>query len=126
VARKNVVAEVAYMSLANEYLKNPRSVFFREIGREDELRQGYLKMLKDHGVVSYALAPVYFNNSLAGVLEIYSKQKNILNESVLARLEPVMPLLSQMLKNSIDEFNGTIDHVVKEHFTSSTFSTMEI
>jgi hypothetical protein len=118
VARRNGVAEVAYMSLANEYVKNPRSVFFREIGREDELRQGYLKMLKDHGVVSYALAPVYFNNSLAGVLEIYSKQKNILNESVLARLEPVMPLLSQMLKNSIDEFNGTIDHVVKEHFTS--------
>ena len=118
VARKNGVAEVAYMTLANQYLKNPRPVFVREIGREDEMRLGYLKMLKDNGVVSYALAPVYFNNSLAGVLEIYSKQKNILNESVLARLEPVMPLLSQMLKNSIDVFNGTIDHVVKEHFTS--------
>jgi hypothetical protein len=64
------------------------------------------------------LAPVYFNNSLTGVLEIYSKKKNVLNESLLAKLDPVMPLLSQMLKNSIDEFRDNIDHVVKEKFTS--------
>ncbi len=117
-ARENGVAEEAYMSLAYEYLRNPRPVFFREITDEDEKRQGYLKMLKDSGVIAYALAPVYFNNSLTGVLEIYSKKKYVLNESVLAKLEPIMPLLSQMLKNSIDEFRDNIDHVVKEKFTS--------
>ncbi|MEP7371981.1 MAG: GAF domain-containing protein [Chitinophagaceae bacterium] len=117
-ARANGVAEVAYMTLANEYFRNPRPIFFREITKEDEARQGYLKMLKDSGVASYALAPVYFNNSLTGVLEIYSKKKNVLNESLLAKLDPVMPLLSQMLKNSIDEFSDSIDHVVKEKFTS--------
>jgi hypothetical protein len=117
-ARENGVAEVAYMTLANEYFKNPRPVFFREITKEDEARQGYLKMLKDSGVSAYALTPVYFNNSLTGVLEIYSKKKNVLHESLLAKLDPVMPLLSQMLKNSIDEFSDNIDHVVKEKFTS--------
>jgi len=117
-ARENGVAEVAYMSLANEYLRNPRPLFYREITKEDEARQGYLKMLKDSGVSAYALAPVYFNNSLTGVLEIYSKKKNVLSESLIAKLDPVMPLLSQMLKNSIDEFGDNIDHVVKEKFTS--------
>ena len=48
-ARDNGVAEAAYMTLANEYLKNPRPIFFREISTEDEARQGYLKMLKDSG-----------------------------------------------------------------------------
>jgi hypothetical protein len=117
-ARENGVAEVAYMTMANEYFKNPRPIFFREITKEDEARQGYLKMLKDSGVASYALSPVYFNNSLTGVLEIYSRKKNVLHESLLAKLDPVMPLLSQMLKNSIDEFSDSIDHVVKEKFTS--------
>jgi len=117
-ARENGVAEVAYMALANEYFKNPRPLFFREITKEDEARQGYLKMLKHSGVASYALSPVYFNNSLTGVLEIYSRKKNVLDESLLAKLDPVMPLLSQMLKNSIDEFSDNIDHVVKEKFTS--------
>ena len=60
-------------------------------------------MLKDSGVASYALAPVYFNNSLTGVLEIYSKKKNVLHESLLARLDPVMPLLSQMLSQRLDK-----------------------
>jgi len=118
VARENGVAETAYMELANAYFKNPRPIFFREITHEDEARQGYLKMLKDSGVTAYALSPVYFNNSLTGVLEIYTKKKNALNESLLAKLDPVMPLLSQMLKNSIDEFSDNIDHVVKEKFTS--------
>ena len=118
VARENGVAETAYMTLANSYFKNPRPIFFREITKEDEARQGYLKMLKDSDVIAYALAPVYFNNSLTGVLEIYSKKKNVLNESLLAKLDPVMPMLSQMLKNSIDEFSDSIDHVIKEKFTS--------
>jgi hypothetical protein len=122
VARENGVAETAYMTLANAYFKNPRPIFFREITKEDEARQGYLKMLKDSGVTAYALAPVYFNNSLTGVLEIYSKKKNVLHESLLAKLDPVMPLLSQMLKNSIDEFSDNIDHVVKEKFTSVQLS----
>ena len=75
-------------------------------------------MLKDKGVRSYALSPVFFNNAPAGVVEIYSKKKNILDEALLAKLDPVMPLISQMFKNSIDEFNESIDHVVKEKFTS--------
>ena len=118
VAKEHGVAEMAYMSLANEYSKNPKSLFFREITAEDEARQGYLKMLKDKGVSAYALSPVFFNKTLAGVVEIYSKKKNFLNEEMLARLDPAMPLLSQLLKNSIDEFNDNIDRVVKEKFTS--------
>ncbi len=116
--REHCVAEAAYLSLATEYFKDPKPVFFREITKEDEERKGYLKMLKDEGVCAYALMPVFFNNKPAGVVEIYSTKKNILNEMLLAKLEPAMPLISQLLKNSIDAFNDSIDHVVKEKFTS--------
>jgi len=118
VAKERGVAENAYMALANDYFKDPKPLFFREISQEDEARKGYLRMLKDEGVRAYALAPVFFNNAATGVVEIYSKKKNILNEALLAKLEPVMPLIAQMFKNSIDEFNESIDRVVKEKFTS--------
>ena len=75
-------------------------------------------MLKHKGVSAYALSPVFFNKSLAGVVEIYSKKKNILNEELLAKLDLAIPLLSQLFKNSIDELNESIDHFVKEKFTS--------
>lgn len=118
VAREHGVEEMTYMSLAAEYFKEPKPLFYREITAEDEARKGYLKMMKDEGVHAYALSPVFFNNAPAGVIEIYSKRKNVLNEALLAKLEPAMPLISQMFKNSIDEFNDAIDHVVKEKFTS--------
>ena len=106
------------MTLASDYFKDPKPLFFREITHEDEARKGYLRMLKDKGVRSYALLPVFFNNAPAGVVEIYSKKKNILSEALLAKLDPVMPLIAQMFKNSIDEFNESIDRVVREKFTS--------
>ncbi|HKZ66502.1 MAG TPA: hypothetical protein VJ111_09120 [Chitinophagaceae bacterium] len=118
IARENGMGEIAYMNLANNYFKNPKQIFFREISPDDEERQPYLKMLKAKGIHAYALSPVYFNNVLTGVLEIYSEKKGILDEALLSKLDPAMPLLAQLLKNNVDEFNNSIDHVVKEKFTA--------
>ena len=117
-AQEKGMGEMTYMSLANEYFKNPKQIFFREISPEDEARQPYLKVLKAKGISGYALSPVYFNNALAGVLEIYSEKKGIFHESLLPKLDPAMPLLAQLLKNSIDEFDNSIDRIVKEKFTA--------
>ncbi len=112
------IAEMAYLSLAAHYFKKPRLIFFREITIEDESRQIYLKMLKTAGISAYALVPIFYNNTLEGVLEVYSLKKDALNEDMLSRLDPAMSLLSQLLKNNIDEFNDSIERVVKEKFTS--------
>ncbi len=117
-ASEKGIGEMTYMSLANEYFKNPKQIFFREISTEDEAKQPYLKILKAKGIRGYALSPVYFNNALAGVLEIYSEKKGVFHESLLSKLDPAMPLLAQLLKNNVDEFNNSIDHVVKEKFTA--------
>lgn len=118
IAQENGMGEMAYMNLANNYFKNPKQIFFREISPEDEDRQPYLKILKAKGINAYALSPVYFNNALTGVLEIYSEKKDLLDEALLSKLDPAMPLIAQLLKNNVDEFNNSIDHIVKEKFTA--------
>ncbi len=117
-AREKGTAEMTYMMLANDYFNNPRLIFFRDISVEDEARQSYIQLLKASDIKAYALSPVYFNNSLAGAVEIYSTKKNALNETLLSKIEPAIPLLSQILKNSIDQFNDDIDSVIREKFTS--------
>lgn len=118
VAKENGMGEMAYMSLVASYFKDPKLIFFREIMAEDEPGKPFLKMLKEKGINAYALAPVFFNNALAGVLEIYTKKKDVLNEVLLSKLDPAMPLLAQLLKNNIDEFAKSVDQVVKEKFTA--------
>ncbi|MFT3705872.1 MAG: GAF domain-containing protein [Agriterribacter sp.] len=117
-ANKKGIAERTYMALAEGYLKTPRLIFFRDITDEDAERQIYLKLLKLAGVVSYALMPVFFNNKLAGVLEIYTTKQGLLDEVAISKLEPAIPLLAQLLKNNVDEFNNDVEKVIKEKFTA--------
>lgn len=117
-SRTRGMEESTYMTLADGYFKNPKVLFYREILDDQAEKKEFLKFLKQQGVASYALIPVYFNNALAGVLEVYANRKGLMDEALLSRLEPAIPLLAQLLKNSIDQFQESIDKVIKEKFTS--------
>lgn len=117
-AAESGMGESTYLELAENYFRHPKQLFYRDIGEAEETRQPFLKVLRAKGIRAYALSPVFFNNDLAGVLEIYSAEKGVLDEMLLSKLEPAMPLLAQLLKNSIDRFNNKIDQVVKDKFTA--------
>lgn len=106
-----------FMLLADEYFKNPEVLFYRNTADPDKSK-GFLSALESNGVVSYALVPVYNNGRLVGVLEVYTKTKDLLDEKLLAKLEPAVPLIGQLLQNSINEFEARIENVIKEKFTS--------
>jgi hypothetical protein len=117
-ARAFGVAESTYLSMAENYSANPKVFFFKTITKEDEKQQFFLKVLKLNGVQSFAMMPVFYNQHLAGVLEVYCKEEHLLDEKILARLDAAMPLLAQLLQNQIDEFDNGIENVIKEKFTS--------
>lgn len=117
-AKNNGMEEINYLELIDEYFRKPKLIFFSEITEEEKVRHSYLKFLAADGIFSYSLIPLYFGNSLVGVLETYSRKKVTLDEALLAKLEPVTALLSQLLKNGIHEFHDGIEKVIKNKFTS--------
>jgi hypothetical protein len=117
-AKEHAAGEKSYASLAEEYAKKPKVTFIRDIAEEDDSRHEMIHALKVAGIRSFAMLPVFFNNALVGAVEVYSKKPGILNEALLSQLEPAMPLLSQLLKNTIDQFNDSIEKVIKEKFTA--------
>lgn len=112
------VAEETYQSMVENYLRNPRAVFFNEISEAKVNKHFYLKALINAGIRSYAILPVYYNRRLAGVMEIYSRRSVIYYEKLLSKLEAAVPLLSQLLHNSAEQFNQRIEDVIKEKFTT--------
>ncbi|TKT86959.1 GAF domain-containing protein [Dyadobacter frigoris] len=106
-----------FLYLADKFFKNPSVHFYKDLN-DGEDHGDFLKVLKTHGVHSYALLPVYNASRLVGVLELYSKQKDLLSEHSLSRLEPALPLIGQLLQNNINEFDSRIENVIKEKFTS--------
>ena len=117
-ARSAGVEESNYILMIEKYFNNPKFVFFNELIAKEKEKHDYLSLLASFGIFSYALIPVYFGNNMAGVLEIYSRKKVLLDESLIVKLEPVIPLLLQLLKNGVNEFNDGIDKVIKNKFTS--------
>ncbi|MCJ8208520.1 GAF domain-containing protein [Mucilaginibacter sp. RS28] len=112
------MAQEAYQDLIESYIKKPKAIFFNEICEDNVCKHFYLKALQQSGIKSYALLPVYYNRQLAGVMEIYSRKTIIYYEKLLSKLEAAVPLLSQLLHNSIEQFNQRIEDIIKEQFTS--------
>ncbi|QQL49081.1 hypothetical protein [Mucilaginibacter ginkgonis] len=111
------VSDEKYNATLKDYIKNPRAVFYNEI-KEGKIKDNLsLESLHKAGIVAYAVLPVYYSRQLTGVLEIYSRKNVIHFERLLSKLEAAVPLLSQLLHNSIEQFNARIQNVIKEKFT---------
>lgn len=112
------IEEADFISMIEQYTRDPKVLFFKDLAREERSGYLFLAALREAGIASFGLFPVFFNNRLVGLLEVYTNQKGLLDEKTLAGLEPAIPLLAQLLQNSIDEFDAAIENVIREKFTS--------
>jgi hypothetical protein len=109
--------EEEFLLLADKFFKNPAICFYKNLN-DGEDRGEFLNILKSQDIESYGLLPVYNAARLVGVLEVYSKEKDLLTEHSLSRLEPALPLIGQLLQNNINEFDTRIENIIKQKFTS--------
>ncbi|HEY9197061.1 MAG TPA: GAF domain-containing protein [Mucilaginibacter sp.] len=117
-AKKFGLAEEIFESLAYEYNMKPKPVFFNAISDEKVLKFPFLKVLKQAGIKSYGIFPVYYNKKNVGVLEVYSYKEIAFYEKLLSKLQTAIPLIAQLLQNSIDQFDDRIEKIIKNKFTS--------
>jgi len=117
-AQKYGIAEETYLALVNRYEKEPKAVFFSSLSETRQKKFFFLKALSEAGIKSYAVIPVFYNKHIAGIMEVYSESELVFYENLLSRLEYAIPLIAQLLQNSITHFNACIDSVIREKFTS--------
>ena len=78
----------------------------------------FLKELYQEGVRSYIIYPIQNNEGLLGILELSSRVSNQLNQEIMGRIEPAIPLVSLALLKNRDAFNARIEKLIKEKFTA--------
>jgi hypothetical protein len=92
------VNEQNYISLAKSHYKSPQ--MYQDIG------------------VAYALLPAYAGNEVVGVLEVYSLKRDVIDERTLSKLDRALPMIVQVFVNHLKDFEGCIDQVIRQKFTS--------
>jgi hypothetical protein len=114
----NPESEKENLSVINEYHLNPRPRLFEKIPEPSGEELFFLKTLRNRGIKSFGMVPVFYNNKPAGVLEVSANEEGILDQTLLSRLDIVIPLLAQLLRQDTEAFEARIGNIIKGNFTS--------
>jgi hypothetical protein len=117
-ALENGMDEVEFQNMAEEYFVNPELFILNDISPALGAQDHFTQLLIENGVKSYALLPVYHDNHIAGVLEVYTGQDLQLTEKLLSKLNVALPLVAKILQNNINDFQTKVDDIIKDKFTS--------
>jgi len=117
-ARKSKKSMESIYSSAAKYITNPEKRIYPAITDEVLFNNPHLVPLRNLGIKSYSVIPVFYNQNIVGTLEVYSSEEVEHYEYILSRLEEAIPLVAQLLQNSIEQFKQKIDNIIKDKFTS--------
>ena len=117
-----IIKNTAEQNCRNEdirqYFKSPKPLYFNGISRENENKYPFLSHIGAEGVVYMVLLPVYVNKKLTGLIELYAKKSGAINKNDIGTLNIVLPQIGQLFQQNINEFEASIETVIKQNFTS--------
>ncbi|WP_377113729.1 hypothetical protein [Mucilaginibacter litoreus] len=115
-AKNNPDPESVYNSILTR-ISHLKKTFYAPVDVSED-NEAFLNALSLSNTKSFAAIPLFYNSQIVGVLEVFSYKRNVLTKNLLLKLENALPLLAQMVKNSIDNYNISIDQIVLENFTA--------
>lgn len=107
-----------YLEAIQEYALHPKIIHYPDLDKVKDEDSPIISFLKETDIQSAALIPINNHRKLVGVLELFSCEKNILTTQKLVPLGPAIPLLEQLLSSLIDDFNLTINDIIRKKFTA--------
>ncbi len=102
---------------AEEFLRDPGVRMYDAAALKEEFNGSHMNALAEAGIRSYSLVPVYYNRSPVGILEVYSLKDIQLINQILPKVNHAIPLIAQLLQNSIEQFETKIDNIIQDKFT---------
>ena len=74
--------------------------------------------LHEQGIQSFLLYPITTANETLGILEMGSPHPDAFNEGVLATIDRIIPLIQELLRYQLHQFNEDLERLIKKQFTS--------
>ncbi len=119
VAIKYKVNADTYHHLVEQYEQRPDVIVYNNIATDGSTREPLLKILKTAGIRSFALLPIIYLKGIVGVLEVYSKEKILIDQPLLSILRgKAIPYIAQLVNHISIEFADAVEQAVTDNFTS--------
>lgn len=115
--QKGRLTDKVCLSMMEQFVSTPQLFLYDELDPARPSQPEAARILKEAGISSYTLVPVFYNKKLVGAVEAYSRQKGSINEQTFTLLESAKELLAQLMYNSLCSLEAEIESVIKEHYT---------
>lgn len=102
----------------HKFLKSPFLLSYGVHPEFDTTIPEILKSIKKAGVRSYICCPLKYHDKLVGLVELYTREGELLSPVILTRLTPFFPILTQLAYDLGVEFKNRLDAVILENFTA--------
>ncbi len=124
ISKKLNIPESTFLEWINAYLQNPQTIIKKECTNEEKKSDELSKAFSEFGFNGYSIIPVFYNNEVAGVLEVAAKEVALIDESLLNSIDAAIPILGQLMHQSQTEFTANINNVIRTNFTSIQSSVL--
>ncbi|MFT4155704.1 hypothetical protein [Parafilimonas sp.] len=118
ICNQLAISEKAFLEWINSYFENPRTLIKKNCSIETRGADAVYKAFAQSGYNGYAIVPVFYNNEVAGVLEVSVKDTALLNEILFTQIDAALPVLGQLMHQSQTEFATSITSVITNNFTT--------
>ncbi|HEY5409068.1 MAG TPA: GAF domain-containing protein [Ginsengibacter sp.] len=117
--RKNMKIDDAFCNESNLFMfEKNQPVIFQNIDEENPDKNIFVKKLTALGLKSYLALPLSYNDELIGILELGSREPNVLNTITVYKLQDVILLFTTAMKRSQDEMKNQIDAIIRQKCTA--------
>lgn len=111
----NVYNDQVAQKIVQKISQHPMPYLFPTL---DGFPEAERQSLKERGIGSFLMYPITTATEVLGILEMGSSQSGAFDESVLTKIERILPLVQELLRYQLNHFNDQIEQLIKKRFTS--------
>ncbi|SEK21466.1 hypothetical protein [Parapedobacter koreensis] len=100
------------------YLEDPYPVTYKVDAGLPLVSEPLAALAAQSGLDSLAVIPLFYNQEVVGLLEVYTERGSQISKHELPRLRVAIPLLSQFANDVCVDFKSKLDRIIKKRFTA--------
>lgn len=89
-----------------------------DVDRHGNVASPLIQRMLQHGIKSFIIAPLMYDETVVGFLEVVSETSNVLNSVVASKLGHILPMFTVAMQRALDERETQLEAIVQEKFTA--------